>query len=164
MNRLKPMAVLVSATLLLVPLGTTAAGADSACWTVKRSERRFAQRINEARTSRGRVRLSLDPEASKAARVHAREMANRDTLYHTPANTLGWRVTRWYVLGENVGVGGDVPSLHRAFMNSAPHRENVLYPSFRHLGVGVVTRGDTMWVTMIFESRYDPGTRLRMRC
>ena len=138
---------------------------DSECWTYRSSERQFGRLMNRARENAGLPRLSLDPEASKVARKHSREMVERDLLHHTPSSTLVRRVTRWEILGENVGVGSTVDSLHRAFMDSPPHRANVLYAKFRHVGVGVTRSDDRMWVTVILENRLDPGTRLRMpRC
>jgi uncharacterized protein YkwD len=107
----------------------------------------------------------MDPELSRVARKHTFEMVRRRTLYHTSAGKLRRRVVRWVLLGENVGVGGTVGSLHRAFMHSPAHRANVLRPTFNHSGVGVKKAGGRMWVTVIFQSRSNPGTRLRMpRC
>jgi uncharacterized protein YkwD len=135
---------------------------DNECWTYRRSERLFGRLMNAARENAGLPRLSLDPEASKVARKHSREMVEKKLLHHTPSSRLVRRVTRWEILGENVGVGSTVDSLHRAFMDSAPHRANVLYSKFRHVGVGVTRSNDRMWVTVILENRLDPGTRLRM--
>jgi hypothetical protein len=138
---------------------------DNECWTYRRSERLFGRLMNRARDNAGLPRLSLDPEASKVARKHSREMVERDLLHHTPSSTLVRRVTRWEILGENVGVGSTVDSLHHAFMDSPPHRANVLYAKFRHVGIGVTRSNDKMWVTVILENRLDPGTRLNMpRC
>ncbi len=89
-------------------------------------------------------------------------MAKRHSLYHTSAESLGRRVTRWRVLGENVGFGGDVRSLHKAFMESPAHRDNILFDRYRHVGVGVKRSGGLMWVTVVFEASKDPGTRLSM--
>ena len=97
--------------------------------------------------------------------AHTRIMHRRKSLFHSPDAQLAHRVTRWRVLGENIGVGAGVKSLHKAFTASAPHRANMLYSSFRHLGVGVKKRNGRMWVTVVFESGTDPGTTLRMpRC
>lgn len=138
---------------------------DNECWTYRRSERLFSRLMNDAREKAGLPRLSLDPEASKVARRHTREMIDKNLLHHTPSSSLVRRVTRWAILGENVGVGGTVDSLHKAFMDSPPHRANVLYTKFRHVGVGVAMGNGRMWVTVILENRLDPGTRLRMpRC
>jgi uncharacterized protein YkwD len=45
-------------------------------------------------------------------------------------------------------------------MNSPEHRANILYNHFHYAGVGVVTKRGRMWVTVEFEARSDPGTRL----
>ncbi len=87
-------------------------------------------------------------------------MVRKNTLYHTPSKKLAWRVTNWTILGENVGVGNTVLSLHQAFMNSPAHLQNILYGSYRHVGVGTVTKNGRLWVTVVFEARRDPGSRL----
>ena len=138
---------------------------ESRCYRHNRVEKRFARKMNKARRRSGRRRLSLDPEASKVAMTHTRSMFRRATLFHSPHSQLGRRVTRWSVLGENIGVGGGVKSLHKAFMASQLHRANILYSRFRHVGVGAAKKRGRLWVTVVFESRRDPGTRLRMpRC
>ena len=131
--------------------------ASAACYSPTRSERRFASLINGARSA---TNLQLDPELSKAAKVHTREMVRAATLYHTPTTTLKRRVTRWTTLGENVGVGGTVTTLHAAFMGSSAHRSNILYTGFRHVGIGTAKSGGRLWVTVIFEARTDPGSPL----
>jgi uncharacterized protein YkwD len=89
-------------------------------------------------------------------------MWKADELYHTPSDKLRHRVTNWTVIGENVGVGGTVSSLHTAFMNSPAHKDNILYTAFRHVGIGVAKKNGRMWVTVIFEAIADPGTPLHM--
>jgi uncharacterized protein YkwD len=155
-------------TVVIVSLfPSTIASADTSrwCWRHKRAERRFAHKINVARTSRGRVRMNLDKHLSRVARKHSRAMDSNNRLYHSDSGQIGRRVTHWRVLGENVGVGGSVKSLHQAFMNSPAHRDNILYSAYRHVGVGVRKDGNTIWVTVVFESRENPGTTLSMpRC
>jgi uncharacterized protein YkwD len=146
------------------PLPSAGRG-DSRCWRVRPAERAFAKKINRARRSGNRGRLSLDPELSKVARRHTKEMVRHNTLYHTSSTALRRRVVRWNLLGENVGVGVTPTTLHKAFMRSPGHRANIMRSNFRHSGVGVRKARGRMWVTVIFEAVADPGTRLRMpRC
>ena len=145
--------MLVSLMLPVVP-------ASAACYSPNAKERAFVRKMNQARVNAGKSRLRLDPEISKVSKVHTRAMAGDNSLYHTSTSVLGRRVTNWILLGENVGVGGTVSSLHTAFMNSPAHRANILLSSFRHVGVGVVQSGDRLWVTVTFEARSDPGTPL----
>ena len=134
----------------------------STCWNYEDPERSFASKINLARGQEGGAALTLDPELSNVARTHATEMASRELLHHTPDDQLRRRVSNWTTLGENVGVGASVDSLHAAFMNSPLHRANVMHEFFRHVGVGVVESGGRMWVTVIFQGTADPGTTLPM--
>ena len=152
--------ILALAVGVVSPVTTASAGKN--CYSYKDSEKSFASKINAARGAVGARKLTLDRELSKVARRHALEMDNRNSLYHTPSRKLRWRVTRWNRLGENVGAGQGVMSLHQAFMNSPGHRANILDRGYRHVGVGVHQDKNYMWVTVIFESRRDPGTRLRL--
>lgn len=162
-RRVAFLLLVASAAFNLFPAGgATAATNGSECWNTRDSERSFARKINSARLGAEVGRLRLDPELSRAARGHSRAMARKNLLHHTPTNRLKWKVTNWTILGENVGVGGSVPSLHQAFMDSAPHRANIVLNQFRHVGVGVVKANQRMWVTVIFEAQTDPGTRLSM--
>ena len=159
------VAATVSGRVQRRPSAPVATSPDSRCWTYKPTEKGFARRINEARLRAGQSKLSIDPELSKVARVHTREMVTKDLLHHTAETDLRRWVRNWSSLGENVGVGGTVDSLHIAFMNSPAHRHNVLYPSFRHSGVGVIKADGRMWVTVLFEATVDPATTLSMpRC
>lgn len=141
---------------------SAARAADSRCWEPRRAEQGFTRLMNDARGAAGASRLTLDPELSRAARVHSREMVAAASLHHTPDHLLRARVTNWVILGENVGVGSSVSSLHAAFMDSAPHRANVLHQSYRYVGVGILRNDGRLWVTIIFEGVSNPGTPLRM--
>jgi len=138
---------------VFIPSGT----ASAACYSPNRAERSFARLINVARSSGD---LRLDPELSKVAKVHTREMVRSNSLHHSTSTQLRNRVTNWSSLGENVGVGSTVSSLHQAFMNSPAHKDNILHSTFRHVGVGVIKDDGRMWVTVIFEARSDPGSPL----
>ena len=116
--------------------------------------------MNAARASAGRSPFRLDPEISKVSKVHTREMVKASSLFHTSSSVLSKRVTNWVLLGENVGMGGTVSSLHSAFMDSPVHKANILLSSFRHVGVGVMKDGGRMWVTVTFEAKSDPGSPL----
>jgi len=157
-------AVITAAVISGTLLSAAPAGARTEnCWHYYRSERAFAKKVNLARSTRRSPKLELDKQLTVVARRHSWDMARKNDLFHTPNATLAHQVTNWQVLGENVGVGATVKSLHRAFMDSAPHRANALYSPFRHVGVGVVRRHDRIWVTFVFESAADPGTRLSAR-
>ena len=146
------------------PPGKSLAAGSSTCWNYKRSERGFARKMNEARAKQGLAKLRLDPELSKVSRVHTAEMIKADLLHHATSVQITNRVTNWEVVGENVGVGGTVASLHDAFMNSPAHKANIMF-AYNFVGVGVAKSGDRMWVTVTFSKGPNPGTTLNMpRC
>lgn len=157
MSGLKRYVTASLVSVLLVSLFPTGS-ASAACYSPNKPERRFAKLINLARTSVKDLRL--DPELSKVAKVHTRDMVKTNSLHHSTSSELRNRVTNWSTLGENVGVGSTVTSLHDAFMNSPAHRANILESTFRHVGVGVIRKDGRMWVTVIFEARSDPGSTL----
>jgi len=171
-RRVRRVALIVAAQMIAAVLapGTVAqadaqASSRSTCYKFKDSERAFARKINATRSSRGKGKLRLDPELSRVARQHSREMVKKGLLFHQTSSQFARRITNWTMIAENVGYGSEVGELHRAFMGSPLHAANILNSSYRFVGTGVVTVGNQMWVTVIFEARSNPGTSLQMpRC
>lgn len=157
-------ALAIPATLpfTMPDLFPTAAGSDNPCYKYTRAEKMFASKMNQARKAQGLRTMKLDPEISKVGKVHTRDMVRSNTLVHSSSTELTRRVTNWVTLGENVGVGSTVPSLHTSFMNSPAHKANILHKAFNNVGVGTIKRDGRMWVTVIFEATSNPGTRLKM--
>jgi uncharacterized protein YkwD len=160
-STLKRLATGMIAGIVLVSLipATTAVATGSGCNGMNTTERAFKRKINVAR---GESRGSLwgDKDLNQVALKHTQEMVARSQLYHTPENAFRRRVTNWSTLGENVGVGGSVDSLHRAFMRSSAHRSIALSRSFNRIGIGALRRDGRLWVTIIFEARSNPGSPL----
>lgn len=164
-KRAAQIALLSSIFVATVPLGHVAAEAGSNCFSYQAEEKGFLNKINLERKLGGKVQLNLDPELTKVARKHTREMTDKNLLHHTTPTQFRKRVTNWQLLGENVGVGGSVDSLHVAFMNSRDHRVNVMKGTFRNVGIGTRYAHGRLWVTVVFEAETNPGTTLRMpRC
>ncbi|MBW3594215.1 MAG: hypothetical protein KY391_01450 [Actinobacteria bacterium] len=161
-KRALKVAIVSSVFIATVPFGGVAAEAGSNCFTHKTEEKGFFNKLNIERKLGGRVQLRLDRELSKVARKHTREMTDKNLLHHTSDGQMRSRVTNWQLLGENVGVGGTVESLHVAFMNSPGHKANVMHRSFRHVGIGTRYAHGRLWVTVVFEAETNPGTTLRM--
>jgi len=104
---------------------------------------------NESRGRFGVPRLKLDREMSVAVRRHTTTMARAGKLSHTPDVGVYLDGIQWRVWGENVGfTPGDVESMQRAFMDSPPHRGNILNPAFRRVAIGAVRLDGTLWVTV----------------
>jgi uncharacterized protein YkwD len=108
----------------------------------------FISKINASRSANGLPPLEGYWDLADNARSHSNLMADRQELFHS--SNLGSVTSGWERLGENVGVGPDVSSLHQGFMNSSSHRRNIL-GDYNYVGVGVtVDDAGYLWVTVIF--------------
>ena len=129
-------------TLLAVP-ALADAGTESA-------EAEFVQRINDLRSGKGLAPLKVNAELTSIGRRWSATMAANGSISHNP-DFPNWVSADWTKLGENVGVGPRVSTLHEAFVNSPGHYKNLVEPSFTHVGVGVVVTGDgTMFTSHQF--------------
>jgi hypothetical protein len=134
------------ACLLAVPIAAPAAVAGP-------GEGDMLAKINAERTSRGLNALASHGTLAAHARKHSADMAATDSIWHT--KNLGGVISGWSRIGENVGRGPSVDSLHRAFMNSSGHKANIL-GDFSHAGVGTyVTEDGMMYVTVVFMKTKD---------
>jgi uncharacterized protein YkwD len=112
------------------------------------------QLFKATNVSRGRFdvpALLLDRELSVVARRHSMAMARSGELFHTTDVDVYLHGIAWHIWGENVGyTPRDVASVQQAFMDSLPHRENILNRSFRRVAIGAVRVDGTLWVTVFF--------------
>ena len=106
---------------------------------------------NASRAGSRMPKLQLNRAMSQIARRHSLAMARAGTLFHTTDVSVYLGGIQWHAWGENVGyTPGDVASLQRAFMNSPPHRENILNRAFQRVAIGAVRVDGTLWVTVFF--------------
>jgi uncharacterized protein YkwD len=107
---------------------------------------------NEARQQHDRSPLDLSRAISRYATRHSRQMAEQGELFHSSWDRLEQELegTGWHVAGENVGVGPSIGDVQQAFMQSGPHRHNVLLRAFDHAAIGVVQHGGSVWITVVF--------------
>jgi uncharacterized protein YkwD len=108
----------------------------------------FVSRINALRVSQGLPTLEVHPNLVEKARGWAQTMGAAGKIWHSK---LSDGITAdWQKLGENVGMGGGVESLHNAFVASPKHYENLVDPDFGYVGIGVVYADGTMYVSEMF--------------
>jgi uncharacterized protein YkwD len=155
----KIFSILIASMVLAALIPATSAS-SATCWSYSAKDRSFAKKINNARERSGSGRLKLDPELSKVAMKQTKTMIDQNNLFHT--RDLGSRVTRWTLLGENVGYGYTVTSLHKMFMRSPGHKQNILKSQYKFVGVGAKKAHGWLWVTVVFQATRNPGTNLNM--
>ena len=150
-------ALLISIALVLTLLparqaaaATSSAGTSSTFTSSVESEQSFRTLMNAERVKRDRRRMKMIEQLSAVARQHSSEMAGTGGIFHNTNLAGDLTQVSWSIAGENVGVGYTVGSLHNMFMQSAPHRKNILRRSFNRVGVGVVAADNRIWVTVVF--------------
>jgi hypothetical protein len=122
-------------------------------------EARLVADINSARRSAGMRPLIVVPGATDVARRWSWRQASVQRLFHNPSIVHDLEVAgsnAWTALSENVGDGpsDDPQALFEAYMNSPPHRENILDRGARYVGVGTVERNGIAWNTLDFVNAY----------
>jgi hypothetical protein len=132
--------------LAVAPAGPAHAAIDPAA-----SEAQFLTLMNSERVGAGLAPMNLDAAMYPMAIQWSQQMAAAGGLSHRPdlAARASAIVPTWSKLGENVGTGGSVTSLHQAFMNSPGHRANVL-GDYNRVAIAVVVDGARIWVTFDF--------------
>jgi uncharacterized protein YkwD len=108
-------------------------------------------RINQVRQGRGLRPLRYSARLAAAATFHSSDMARKGYFEHDSANgTAFWRrIERFYpskgfrswTVGENLLWGSDTYGAAfavREWMNSPPHRANILSHDWREIGIGAV--------------------------
>lgn len=116
--------------------------------------RQVLELVNEERAKEGVPALVLDKTLCEAAQVRSDELL--DKLAHerpdgrdvqTVLDEANWTFGRdYYTFGENIAAGQATPKeVVEAWMNSPGHRENIMDPGFKKLGIGYTHNSKTMY-------------------
>jgi uncharacterized protein YkwD len=118
----------------------------SACMDA--NQRKVFNQVNNSRTSRGIPAMGDNAWMSNYAQDWAEHMARTGRLAHS--NFSAHNPYRWRALAENVGVGTSLTSVHNGFINSPPHRANILNRRYNYLGTGAAYGHGRWWVVHEF--------------
>ncbi len=131
----------LSWTVAAVAALILAGGAQPASLT--RAESSLLTAMNQVRMQHGAQPLRADARLERAARSHSLEMLHAGVFFHgafsARIRSVGVRSPR---VGENLawGVGrySRAHAIVRMWMASPGHRENLLHPGYRLVGVGAL--------------------------
>ena len=154
-------ALLFLLAVVFAPSATNAAAADTTLRPRNGLEDSLVNRINDVRAAHGLRALSESSALTKAATRHANSMASVGYFQHdlyTPNKSNDWTGfstwIRWYwpgpgfsswSAGENLAWGApDISAGQtvRRWMDSPPHRANLLTAGWRRVGVAAVHVSD----------------------
>lgn len=116
----------------------------------------IAELTNRDREAHGLDPLKWNDSLAAAARAHSQRMAEEGELSHQYAgeSNVGERAAQagahFRAIAENVATGYSDEQVEQGWMHSPPHRRNILDPKLNAIGVGVVERGGTLYVTEDF--------------
>ncbi|MBJ6124118.1 CAP domain-containing protein [Microvirga splendida] len=133
---------------------------------------RALELVNRERADRGLEALRLQDGLNEAAQNHAEDMLRRNYYSHTSPEGesvqdrfLDAGGSRWKLTAENIARCQGCPSpptedrveeLHQGWMDSPPHRENILRQGLASFGFGIAVGDDrTLYAVQTFAG---PGT------
>lgn len=177
------LGALVAATLVVpvapAPVATASALPPApASWATRSfsgsAEALLVVLTNSARASHGLGRLAVDTRLASIARSRSRDMAERSYFSHNipPTGITVLDVIRrdgisYSWAGENIGWNTNAASsatqaIEQAFLNSAPHRANVLRPQYNAIGVGAyrAANGRNYFTVLFMQGRVVTGRAL----
>jgi uncharacterized protein YkwD len=138
---------------------------------------RAVELVNNERRERGLGPLSLGSALNSAAQTHAEDMLQRNYYSHVSpeGDTVADRYieaggSRWHVSAENIARCQGCPfppgpervvDLHRGWMDSPPHRENIVKRGLDRFGFGIAAGPDqALYAVQAFAG---PGTPREMQ-
>lgn len=121
---------------------------------------------NSARGNNGLGTLSTNSQLTSAAYAKAQDMLANQYFAHTsPSGKTPWDFIKgagynYSYAGENLAIGySSANELFNAWMASATHRQNILNPNFREIGIAVVSGtyqgAETIVVAQEFGTPYE---------
>jgi Cysteine-rich secretory protein family len=142
------LAFIIAAILTFSPLSARAQENGSA--------QTLFESANHERAAHGLAPLKWSATLATAAGEHALRMAAQNTLSHQLSGEPGMvdRATqagaRFSSLAENVAEGPSPESIHQKWMNSPPHRANLLEAQLDSVGIAVAERNGVLFAVEDF--------------
>lgn len=113
----------------------------------EKAETQMFVKVNEERRKLAIPELVWEPSLVPVARAHAKDMWERKYFSHysPEGKDVGDRLQKANInfsfAGENLALAPTVNTAHTGLMNSKGHRENILEPRFKKIGIGVIDNG-----------------------
>jgi hypothetical protein len=114
-------------------------------------EKQLFDRLNDARRQAGLEPLEWDEDLAHAARLHSQLMAKKNQLGHVlpGEEEVSARLVATGIhfnrSGENVAYNSDFDDFTQAWLDSPPHKENMLSPNYNVVGIGVAKSDDGLF-------------------
>jgi uncharacterized protein YkwD len=106
---------------------------------------------NQTRASFGLSTLQWDPALANAALQHCMRMTKGGAISHQyrgeadPSQRAATAGAHFSQISENIATGPYASGIHQSWLNSPPHRKNLLSPGIDRIGIAVVSRGGVLY-------------------
>lgn len=122
-------------------------------------ENQLIDLVNQARQSQNLQSLEKNEPLTIIARDHSSDMFKKGYFAHSSPegkNVSDRALENGYiflVIGENLAYAPSVELAHKGLMDSKGHRENILSPEFKKIGIGIMDGGVYgLMVTQVFSN------------
>ena len=111
---------------------------------------------NQDRADHGLKPLAWNPALASAAAAHTERMANEKSLSHQypgepdVSARAAQAGAHFQAIAENTAMGPNPKAIEKQWMNSVPHRTNILDPQMNVIGIAVVEKGGYLFATEDF--------------
>lgn len=123
--------------------------------------------LNAYRVQQGKAAVVADAAFQEAARAHAADMMINNFMGHSSSTGMSFQgrmaafvgdVTKYPSIGENAAretgdaasAGEKARALFQQWVESSPHRRNMVNRSFAFVSTGVIERAGDIWAVQIF--------------
>jgi hypothetical protein len=161
---LRSIAALLLAAILILCFASRAFSSPAGRPSTS-AEQMLYDSVNRDRASLGLRPLQWDTALANAARLHTTLLAEHSALSHRfdgeadLQTRLRMAGASFRLVAENVAEAPDVNALHIAWMNSPPHRANILDPQVDSIGIAIERRGEDYFATQDFAAVVAPLSR-----
>lgn len=113
----------------------------------EQSEQAMLQMVNKQRVAEGLAPLEMDKKLQDLARVYSDDMFQKGYFSHydlegrSPFERMEQAGIQYGYAGENLALAPNVKLAMQGLMQSPGHRENILKPEFRKIGIGAIDGG-----------------------
>ena len=120
------------------------------------AEEQLLVRANQDREEHGLAPLNWDPLLAASARAHADLMARSGEISHQFEGEAGLTTraaragTHFSAVAENVAEAPDAATIHNGWMQSPPHRANLLDERMDGVGIAIVERDGELFAVEDF--------------
>ena len=128
-------------------------------------EQRIFELTNQDRTAQGLQPLRWDRSLAAAADVHLDKMKDEKTLSHQYPGEQDLQAraaqagAHFQAIAENIAMGPSAEAIEKQWMNSVPHRQNILDPQMNAIGIAVIEKDGYLYAVEDFANANQSMTR-----